>query len=106
MNTRSPLPVLALLAGLLAAMGLALILNSATSSLAAPLITHNAVPGTDPGWRDDFDSPTLAPRWFWVREEPSHWSLSANPGYLRITTQAGGVYSDTNDQKNILLTNR
>ena len=90
--------------GLVAALALVLLLSSAPS-LAAPLEAQSAVPGSDPGWHDDFDSPSLDPRWFWVREDPSHWSLGANPGYLRITTQAGGVYSDTNDQKNILLTN-
>ena len=55
-------------------------------------------------WVDDFDSLTLDSRWFWVREDPSHWSLSANPGYLRITTQFGGLHLDSNDLKNLLVT--
>jgi cytochrome c len=55
-------------------------------------------------WVDDFDSPTLNSRWFWVREDPSHWSLTANPGNMRITTQFGDLYLDGNDGKNLLLT--
>jgi beta-xylosidase len=55
-------------------------------------------------WVDDFDSQTLDSRWFWIGEDPSHWSLSANPGYMSITTQEGSLYLDSNDMKNLLLT--
>jgi predicted amidohydrolase YtcJ len=54
-------------------------------------------------WLDEFNSPTLDPRWSWVREDPTHWSLAAHPGYLRITTQAGGLVGPRNDQRNLLL---
>jgi xylan 1,4-beta-xylosidase len=47
------------------------------------------------GWTDDFDSPTLDGRWFWVNEDPSHWSLTERPGFMRIIAQEGG--------KNVLL---
>jgi regulation of enolase protein 1 (concanavalin A-like superfamily) len=36
---------------------------------------------------DPFNSATLNPVWHWYREDPSHWSLTAAPGYLRIMTQ-------------------
>jgi beta-xylosidase len=58
------------------------------------------------GWRDDFTSPILDGRWYWVREDYTHWSLTEQPGYLQITTQPGDIYyrSNTNDGQNILLT--
>lgn len=55
-------------------------------------------------WVDDFNSPSLDSHWFWVREDPTHWSLTDNPGYMRITSQAGGIYQTGNNEKNILLT--
>ena len=36
---------------------------------------------------DDFNSTTLGDEWSWVNEDPTHWSLTANPGFLRITLQ-------------------
>lgn len=54
-------------------------------------------------WTDDFQSPTLDPRWSWMREDPTHWSLTARPGHLRIITQTGGIYESTAKQKNLLL---
>lgn len=41
----------------------------------------------DYSWRDDFASSTLHPLWSWVREDATRWSLTDNPGFLRITTQ-------------------
>ena len=55
-------------------------------------------------WTDDFQGPALDHRWSWAREDPTHWSLSARPGYLRIITQTGGIYESTEKQKNLLLT--
>ena len=55
--------------------------------------------------RDDFASPALDPSWGWVREDPTHWSLTALPGYLRITTQEGDIFAATNDAHNLLLRN-
>lgn len=59
---------------------------------------------TTPAWCDYFDSTTLDPRWSWVREDPTHWSLTEHLGYLRITTQRGDLYQTNNDGKNLLLT--
>jgi beta-xylosidase len=50
---------------------------------------------------DNF-SQSLAPGWFWVREDPSAWSLTERAGYLRIHTQTGSLDS-TGQANNILL---
>ena len=57
--------------------------------------------------RDDFSSPSLDARWFWVREDNTHWDLiTEQPGFLRISTQPGDIYyrTNSNDGRNILLT--
>jgi len=38
-------------------------------------------------WDDQFENTSLNPRWSWINEDATHWSLSANPGYMRIITQ-------------------
>ncbi len=56
-------------------------------------------------WEDSFDLPDLDQRWYWVREDPSLWSLAASPGSMRIIS-AGSIYqTNANDQANLLLTN-
>ena len=56
-------------------------------------------------WTDTFDSPMLNSRWAWIREDATHWSLTTNPGFLRITTQDGTIMEDYgSDQRNILVT--
>jgi branched-chain amino acid transport system substrate-binding protein len=42
-------------------------------------------------WTDDFNLPTLGAEWSWINEDPTHWSLTANPGYLRITLQQAAI---------------
>lgn len=49
-----------------------------------PLCAH-----TDTPYHDNFDSPELDSCWSWIREDPSHWSLTERPGYMRIRTQEG-----------------
>ncbi len=39
-------------------------------------------------WSDDFGLQSLEEEWLWIDESPTHWSLSANPGFLRILTQS------------------
>ena len=51
---------------------------------------------------DDFSSQTLDPRWHWYKEDPTHWSLSAAPGFLRITTQQKDI-SGTENTAPLLL---
>lgn len=38
-------------------------------------------------WIDNFDGPPLNSRWSWMNEDPTHWSLTENSGFLRIITQ-------------------
>lgn len=52
---------------------------------------------------DEFDGPDLDSRWSWVREDSTHWSLTARPGYLRITTQRGDIHGETNNLRNLLI---
>ncbi len=52
---------------------------------------------------DKFKSSTLGSEWSWVREDPSHWSLSKKPGYLVITGESGDITESSNNAKNILL---
>ena len=61
-------------------------------------------PKSNTGWTDTFEKPSLDTRWTWVREDPTHWSLKERPGFLRITTQTGGVFGPERHQKNLLLT--
>jgi beta-xylosidase len=53
---------------------------------------------------DIFSSAELADLWYWEREAASAWSLTANPGHLRIYTQLGTLYGDLSLPKNLLLT--
>lgn len=52
---------------------------------------------------DEFNSPTLAKHWNWVRENPANWSLSKKTGSLLITSEKGDIVSSTNNAMNILL---
>ncbi len=52
---------------------------------------------------DGFNAATLGKNWSWVREDPTHWSLSAAPGNLRIISQDGTLFSTYNNAKNLLL---
>ena len=53
-------------------------------------------------WKDDFESNRLRPEWFWINEDPSHWSATNRP-YLTIITQKGGHIVKSNNAKNLLL---
>jgi len=60
-------------------------------ALSGPYLQATAEPSAPVAeWADDFDSPALDSRWFWVNEDPSHWSLTERPGFMRITAQDGG----------------
>jgi regulation of enolase protein 1 (concanavalin A-like superfamily) len=48
-------------------------------------------------FEDHFTGAALNPSWHWSREVPTHWSLSAAPGYLRILTQPVDIWRDTNN---------
>lgn len=62
-----------------------------------------------PSWIEEYGGAgnrpsALDPRWSWVREDATHWSLSARPGSLRLTTQQGGVFGVSTNEKNLLTT--
>lgn len=77
--------------------GLVLIALLVRSSLSV-----SAVASQDQSWIEEIDSLTLDSRWSWGNEDPTHWSLTDNPGYLRILTQEGSLFTDS--YKNLLLT--
>ena len=52
---------------------------------AAPAAESTAE-ATSTAFRDDFDSAGLAEGWVWIREDPSAWSLTDRPGWLRLST--------------------
>lgn len=54
---------------------------------------------------DYFDHGTLGSQWSWVREDSTHWSLAAQPGSLRITSQTGTISGATDTAKNLLVQN-
>jgi uncharacterized protein YjdB len=75
------------------------------------LFQYSASPGgTEPppvfteGSDDEFNGVELNSQWHWIRENPSNWSLSANPGYMRIVSENGDISGSSADAKNILLT--
>jgi regulation of enolase protein 1 (concanavalin A-like superfamily) len=55
------------------------------------------------GFQDDFSAAALDPRWRWVRENPSTWSLTRKPGYMTITSELGELRAGDNNPKNLLL---
>lgn len=61
-------------------------------------------PNLNGSWIDDFDDSSLNDRWTWVRQDPTHWSLTDHPGFMRIITQPEGIWSTLNEQHNLLLT--
>jgi beta-xylosidase len=54
-------------------------------------------------WTDNFNSPTLDSRWSWIREHAKDWSLTSQPGFMRITAQRGGFFGAGGDSKNLLV---
>ncbi|NQX60115.1 PA14 domain-containing protein [Paenibacillus qinlingensis] len=54
---------------------------------------------------DSFDSTTLAPAWTIFRPDSSKWSLTANPGSLRLQSLAGDMFGNSNASKNVFLQN-
>lgn len=52
---------------------------------------------------DSFDSSKLNDEWSIVQPVAANWSLSDNPGHLRIKALNGDIYQTSNDLKNIFL---
>ena len=55
---------------------------------------------TSTTWIDNFDGSAINTRWTWVGEDPTHWSLIARLGFLRIVTSRN---SSVGVPKNILV---
>lgn len=58
---------------------------------ASPIPQSSDIPVPSSSIRDEFDG-KLAPGsgWTWLREDPSAWSLSTTPGWLRINLSTSG----------------
>ena len=52
---------------------------------------------------DQFDSPTLAPEWSWINEDPNYWNLTEAPGKLRLTTLTGEFCCGFTNYQNLLV---
>ncbi len=55
------------------------------------------------GGSDEFNSSTLGSQWSWLRQNAATWSLTTNPGFMRIQAEIGDMYTTTHTGKNILL---
>lgn len=75
--------------------GISIILLMAVFILLAPQSARSSV-SSSVTWIDNFNNATLDSRWSWIRESSDHWSLTSNPGFMRITTQSGGVKTGNN----------
>lgn len=69
-----------------------------------PTATPTPTPYYVIGSSDEFNSTTLNSQWIWIREDAAKWSLSQNPGSMRITCQTGEIVGTATNAKNILLT--
>lgn len=69
--------------------------------LLVPLISLGQSPSY---WADIFSSTQVNPLWQWENETPAGWSLTDNPGHLRIYTASGGFLGTPPPPKNVLLT--
>jgi|GEM_PF-976541 len=69
-----------------------------------PAPSPTPLPATRGVWRDEFDAPALSEGWRWLRQDADKWSLSAQPGSLRIQTQWQRLTSfSPNNLENLLL---
>jgi len=68
--------------------------SPSTGRVYLPILARTYLPFGD----DEFNGPRLSPRWTIVNEDSAQWSLSARPGFLRITTHTGAV-----GDRNLLL---
>ena len=71
-----------------------------------PTLTPTPTPTSIPsGHTDEFNSATLDSAWSWVRQDSANWSLTENPGSMRIKCQSGDLWGGMNNAKNLLLRN-
>ena len=71
--------------------------GSPAASIAADFdYVHLTALPTGYAGNDEFASSTLGSQWSWVREIAGDWSLTADPGFLQITTTNTDLYDTTN----------
>jgi len=66
-------------------------LPSSTSPPPTATSTPTSTATPYPIFRDDFAG-TLQPGWTWLRENDSKWSLTSEPGFLRIVLEGGSFH--------------
>ena len=54
-------------------------------------------------YSDEFNSTTLDPKWSWINESSNYWSLTDNPGHLRINTLYGEMSFGYTNYQNFLI---
>lgn len=52
---------------------------------------------------DEFDSAVLSPYWSFIRPDANYWSLTSDPGFLKLMTTGTDLWQSTNNLKNLLL---
>jgi len=52
---------------------------------------------------DEFNDSVLAPYWTLIRPDANYWSLTTNPGFLRIDATNTDIYGSNNTTKNLLV---
>lgn len=74
-----------------------------TNTPIPPTNTPTNTPVSGGPYDDEFNVSTLDPKWSWVRPDAANWSLTAAPGFMRITCQTGEINGTNTTAKNILL---
>lgn len=76
--------------------GVVMLALGAIGLLSTPMSANaSSSPVSSVVWTDNFSSASLDSRWSWIREDPTHWSLTTHPGFLRLTTQQ--TFSDVSN---------
>lgn len=52
---------------------------------------------------DQFDGTALGPDWDVLNPDPTRWSLTERPGYLRVQSLTGDTHQATNNARNLFL---
>lgn len=71
--------------------------------LTAPAHAQAAEPIPEGAAVDGFDGPPLGPGWTVLARDDSRWSLTEQPGALRVHALPGDTYQDTNTARNLFL---
>jgi alpha-L-arabinofuranosidase len=75
-----------------------------TLVIAAPVPAYAADPELPPGATvDNFDGTSLGPDWEVLNNDPTRWSLTERPGYLRVNSLRGDTYQSDNSARNLFF---